>query len=733
MKKVLLSLLMAIACVPMAFGQVKSNDLVVTDTSVCGGLTWIDGHTYTSDTTALWLNDTVAYVLHLTVIPPVINLTDTAEASGKCIATWNHKVWRTAGNFVDTLKTSRGCDSIITVRVTLTNRDTVNLRGTHCGYYATSWGDTLRNSITCTDSTITTTNGCSVLATLNLTINPTYKMPLERDTAACSYRWNNMTITDTNVHTRTLRTTKLCDSILSVQVFLTHEQYDTVDLKPCDYYVNGTDTLRNDTIFTTVDTSSVCHIFTTTRLVFDHAHRDSTNVVVRDTVGGCSIVWLGHTFTYEDVDTTVYAYDQTAAGHCDSLAAIHITAFDSINRVNLNIENCGHYYWHGDTLKNSCTRQFIDTSAANCTTIETLTLTLIALHDTATAEACETYTYAFDSRDSTSTSRDRETFNVPGQHTYDTDLDGDTLYSINKFTKCKTYHTLVLNIIAVDTLDSGIDVDTTVCDLFSYSIDGRATQYIDHSTDTIVLSSRRTTDRCYNMYGHIKVVVNKKTYKDYNVTECDSYTWDFTGITYTSSTTATKTLSDTTDIHGCDSVGRLNLTINYTPVVRIEGDWNLNSALGENVAVLKAVYSDSNNTFTWYKDNVQFHTGVGAAGDSVSVTVNKNTDIHLTTTSPQNCTANNWVTITYTVGIDEAENTQVNLYPNPASRYLNVESAEGIREVTIYNSVGQQALMQSVNNSHATLDLNNLATGTYTMRIVLQNGEQTTRKFIVNK
>jgi hypothetical protein len=88
---------------------------------------------------------------------------------------------------------------------------------------------------------------------------------------------------------------------------------------------------------------------------------------------------------------------------------------------------------------------------------------------------------------------------------------------------------------------------------------------------------------------------------------------------------------------------------------------------------------------------------------------------------------------TASVGIDDVDALKVSVYPNPASRYLNLESAEGISNVTVYNALGQQVIARSVNAENVQLDLSSLAIGNYTLRIVSLNGKESTRKFIVNK
>ena len=152
----------------------------------------------------------------------------------------------------------------------------------------------------------------------------------------------------------------------------------------------------------------------------------------------------------------------------------------------------------------------------------------------------------------------------------------------------------------------------------------------------------------------------------------------------------------------------------------MEQHWN--DAIGLLVDSLNGGYHFY--AFQWYKNEVAIPASQGGKADSIDVTENANTDIRLETTSNKGCVTNNWITVTFHVGIDEVENLQVNIYPNPASRFINIESADAISQVVIARTV----------NANATqLDLSSLAIGTYTMAIRSANGDQATRKFIVNK
>lgn len=732
MKKVLLSLLLAIASVPMAFGQSKAGSMVTVDTTVCGSFTWaVNNVTYTSDTIVIYTVGDTNYVLNLTMRAPSVNTADTAVASGNCYVNWQDSVWTVPGVHPYTIKggASNHCDSVYYVRVNLVGIDTLDIDTASCGYYLAVWGDSLTTSTSFVDSTIITPD-CQFQVTLNLTINPVYVDEVVEVTAGCAYEWHDILILsgDTNVYSDTLKTAELCDSVVSVRVTnFTNIEYDTVEIVFCDFYIDGNDTLTSDTTIITPDTVGTCVTNNVINLIVDHSYMDTLYVDTVDVYGGCSLEWMGNTYGYNDVDGVFFAVGATTAGECDSLMAIHIVSFDSVQIDTTTLDYCGVYIWKGDSLSTSGI--YYDTvNNPTCTNITVLDLSIVSNHDTVTATACQSYTYSFVSRRGVAGIMDRETFYETG--VYDTALSGEPLYSKHFSTKCITYHTLNLTIRVLEERYRSFVVDTTVCESYAFTFNNEARAF-RQTIDTTLRAGIHTLRACYDSIGEFHVVVNNATYNISNVSACDSYYWPFTGQTYTSSTTVTKTLTDTVNRFGCDSIGKLQLTINKTPVVSISGNWNLQP--GE-TANLKAVYDENDHpTFQWYKNEVPIPASQGGNTDSISVTETRNTDIHLETTSNKGCVANNWITVTYNVGIEEVEGLQVNIYPNPASRYLNVESEEGISRVVIYNAIGQQVISREVNSSAVQLDLGGLATGTYTMRLVSNSGEEATRKFIVNK
>ncbi len=70
-----------------------------------------------------------------------------------------------------------------------------------------------------------------------------------------------------------------------------------------------------------------------------------------------------------------------------------------------------------------------------------------------------------------------------------------------------------------------------------------------------------------------------------------------------------------------------------------------------------------------------------------------------------------------------------NIYPNPASNLVNVQSELTIAKITLFTILGESVL--SVQNA-STIDVSSLQSGCYFMQVTTQNNSSTTSKLIVN-
>ena len=94
--------------------------------------------------------------------------------------------------------------------------------------------------------------------------------------------------------------------------------------------------------------------------------------------------------------------------------------------------------------------------------------------------------------------------------------------------------------------------------------------------------------------------------------------------------------------------------------------------------------------------------------------------------------ASSMMTITTTLSTPEVTQETFALYPNPTTGRLQIESAQTISKVTVYNLVGQQVKTFALEANSATIDISALKTGSYFVNLQSTTGNTYT-KLIVKK
>ena len=425
-------------------------------------------------------------------------------------------------------------------------------------------------------------------------------------------------------------------------------------------------------------------------------------------VSACgSYTWNDSTYT-----TSGNHIHTTTTANCTHNDVLALQIVSSLN-VSENVQNCGDYSWYGETYTQSgvYTHTVTDT-AASCDTIHQLNLNIVVnVADTTSDEACASRTWR------------GQTFTATGIYTV-----SDT----NATTHCVTLYPLSLTIKAprANTKDTAM----TGCNSIMFNVSsrgGNTTRIFRESTVWDTLFFDHSMSRCYDSTINLTVTINKSGYDTTWVNSCDSFYWSLNKKTYYTTPTTNPRFSSGTDANGCDSVHVLSLNISNSPVISaINGEWHLNA--GETAKLYPTCTSGS--SYKWTYGNGQTST----ADTLIIPNVQGNIDVALEATLnyPANniqCKDTSWITIVTFVGIDGVENTQVNLYPNPTVGQLNIQSQEAVREVVIFNSLGQKVTVKQNLGTQSAMNLSNLSKGTYTMRLTLQNGETITRKFIISK
>jgi hypothetical protein len=187
--------------------------------SACNSYTWIDGITYTSSTNTPTFIVTNAGGCDSTV---TLNLTINTGSTGTDVQTaCDSYTWIDGNTYtsstnspVFTLTNAVGCDSVVTLNLTITTSSTGTDTQTACDSYTWIDGNTYTSTTSSPTFTLTNAAGCDSTVTLNLTINSTSS---STNQSACgSYSWNGQTYTQSGTYTFTSTNANGCDSIATL-------------------------------------------------------------------------------------------------------------------------------------------------------------------------------------------------------------------------------------------------------------------------------------------------------------------------------------------------------------------------------------------------------------------------------------------------------------------------------------------------------------------------------------
>ena len=304
----------------------------ITDTiTSCGPYTWIDGVTYTSsnytatDTLVSASGFDSIVSLHLT-----INSSNTGiDVITACDSyTWIDGNTYTANNNTATytLTNAAGCDSVVTLDLTINSSNSGTDVITACDSYTWIDGNTYTASNTTATHTLTNAAGCDSIVTLNLTINSS-NTGTDVITACDSYTWidGNTYTTSNNTATYTLTNAAGCDSVVSLDLNLNltinSSNTGTDVITACDSHTwidGNTYTASNNTATYTLTNVAGCDSVVTLDLTINSSNTGTDVITACD-----AYTWIdGNTYTASN-NTATYTLTNTAG--CDSLAMLDLT------------------------------------------------------------------------------------------------------------------------------------------------------------------------------------------------------------------------------------------------------------------------------------------------------------------------------------------------------------------------------------------------------------------------
>lgn len=348
-----------------------------------------------------------------------------------------------------------------------------------------------------------------------------YTMNVDARYGCESYELEGQTYYETTQAATTLRLTSAggCDSIVVVDVVIEHPTETEESITACQplYWNEISCTTTGDYVAELISRSGCDSVVT---LHFTRADSIVNHLYDSDCV---SATWNGETF-YE---TGEYIRHFQTPRYCDSIVHFHFTNLSS--DTTLNIYACDEFTWiNGHTYYGNNNTDTVHLISSNgCDSIVRLNLVLNRTGFSRVDRlACGQFDYN-------------------GRTYYNTGVYIDTLD--NPYTGCDSIIELHLTIIN----DTIIDIFEDACDSFVF--EGQT------YTQSGVYDIHHHPNTYCDSIVRLHLNIGHTTYSDQTVVDCDSYTWF--GDEYTASGNYEHRIP-WANSNGCDSVIRLNLTIN---------------------------------------------------------------------------------------------------------------------------------------------------------------------------
>ena len=426
--------------------------------------------------------------------------------------TWNGQQYTQSDHISQTLQNIYGCDSIVTLHLTINHSEEETFNITECDSY--TWhGQTYTQSNTYTYET-TTTAGCPRTETLHLTINQSEEETFNI-TECDSYTWHGQTYTQSNTYTYTTTTATGCPRTETLHLTINQSEEETFNVTACDSYTwHGTVYNDNGTYTYETTTAAGCTRTETLNLAISDVSQTEFSQQACE-----SFTWNGTTYN----TSGDYNQEFTSLQGCDSIVTLHLT-------INNNVETewsqqaYNSYTWNETTYYESgdYTQYFTTIHGCDSTVILHLTIDNEVVNNEWAAVACDSFVW----NDVVYDASGNYTQHFPSQH------EGDSIVVLH----LTIYH-------AAET-----EWDDHACDSYEWN----GTTYDMSGDYTQLFTTQHGCDSTVTL--HLSLGHSEE--KHFNITSCDSYLWN--GTLYTESGTY-EYMEQTTS--GCDSLLVLHLNI----------------------------------------------------------------------------------------------------------------------------------------------------------------------------
>lgn len=492
--------------------------------------------------------DSLVGVLELSIVDTVQIKTENTTCDSYI---WNGETYTQSGNYQYIAQNVLGCDSIVTLDLTIHNSNNLLESSTACDSFI--WNGALLTESGSFPFSGQNIFGCDSTATLLLTIKPSHD--ISQEIMACeSYTWNGSTYTDSGIYTYETKNQYGCDSTLTLSLTINDILTTNEIIATCDSLVwNGQTYTQDGTFMYESTTIQGCDSIANLNLTIYQSATTNDQQTVCD-----SLQWHGNSYN----QSGIYTYNTQTAQGCDSLITLDLTIHND-DDITQKINTCEAYTWNSQTYTQTGNYTFQSTNQYGCDSTVTLELTIQDKSEEIIPQtACDTYEW------------NGNTYSQSGQYPYET---------TNTF-GCDSIAILDLLI----NFSNTVNLQETACESFEY----QGQTLLESGDYTFNLQTATGCDSTVNL-SLLLTATSEETTKE----SCDSFLWNVNNETYTTSGQYTATF---TNALGCDSTQIIDLTVhNSYQFMSIEEAcesyiWPINTEIittsGQYTYLLKSAY-----------------------------------------------------------------------------------------------------------------------------------------------
>jgi|GEM_PF-900126 len=286
-------------------------------------------------------------------------------------------VYSSSGMYMDTINNLAGCDSVITINLTLNNPSSSSISATTCGTYTAPSGAMYMSSGMYMD-TIPNMVGCDSVITINLTVNQPSAASISANACDMYTAPSGAMYMNSGTFNDTIANMMGCDSVITINLTITNSTSASVTASACGMYIlpDGDTATTSGTYTSTIPNIAGCDSVITSNVTINTSSSSTITASACSSYMAPSGAQYTSSGTYQDTIANV-------AG-CDSVITINLTIIPP-STSSINVSACNSYTAPSGAVYNS-SGTYMDTipSLVVCDSIITIGLQITTVNAGAT-------------------------------------------------------------------------------------------------------------------------------------------------------------------------------------------------------------------------------------------------------------------------------------------------------------------------------------------------------------